>query len=85
MDPESESENCFRIFSKFQPFSAILAKISEFLGHFKNGALNFQRPPSSNFWMLNPNLKIVSGCFQNFIHFHLFLSKMAECLGYFEK
>ena len=56
------------MFAKFQPSSAFFAKMADFLGFFKNGALSAWRPPSSKFWALNSNLRSFL-CFQHFSHF----------------
>ena len=60
----------FQNFSRFQPFLAIFwAKNGWFFGNLKKRSINLLRPPSSNFWVLNPNLKSVLQYFENFSHF----------------
>jgi hypothetical protein len=70
---ESKSEVVFTLFSKFQPFSAILAKVAVFLDGFENGALSMVGAPYNSFAMLNPSLKSVLQYFQTFRNFQPFL------------
>ena len=53
--------------------------MADFCKNFKNGAPKLLRPPSSNFWTLNPNLKSILRYSQNFSQIQPFiLAKMAE-------